>query len=59
MFKIGDKVKDKSRYNNGIGMVIDVQQSWASKDKQNVEVQFENIKEPMVYFDYELEPVEE
>ncbi|MGL4761095.1 MAG: hypothetical protein ACRCWG_06500 [Sarcina sp.] len=57
MFKIGDKVKDKSRAKNGIGMVIDVQQSWASSDKQDVEVQFENIKEPMIYFDYELELV--
>ena len=57
MFKIGDKVKDKSRAKNGIGTVIDVQQSWASSDKQDVEVKFDKVEEPMIYFDYELEEV--
>ena len=59
MFKMGDKVRDKSKDENGIGTVVDVQGCWTNIDKQDVEVQFENIKEPMVYFDYELEHIGE
>jgi hypothetical protein len=57
MFKTGDKVRDKSKDENGIGTVVDVQQSWASSDKQDVEVKFDKVEEPMIYFDYELEEV--
>ena len=59
MFKMGDKVRDKSKDENGIGTVVDVQGCWTNIDKQDVEVQFENIKEPMIYFDYELEHIGE
>ena len=59
MFKMGDKVRDKSKDENGIGTVVDVQGCWTNIDKQDVEVQFENIKEHMVYFDYELEHIGE